>query len=81
MKISERMLLEWQQESINTRKMEERVPTEKLSWRPHEKSMTIGRLATHIAELPVWFSRVLEAACKSPIIARNLERRFLFLFT
>lgn len=55
------MLLEWQQESANTRKMQERVPTEKLSWRPHEKSMTLGRLATHIAELPVWFSRVMEA--------------------
>ena len=61
MKISQLMLLEWQQESANTRKIEERVPTEKLSWRPHEKSMTIGRLATHIAELPVWFSRIIEA--------------------
>ncbi|MDQ2753294.1 MAG: DinB family protein [Bacteroidota bacterium] len=46
---------------MNTRKMIERIPGDKLEWQPHEKSMTIGRLATHIAELPVWFSRVISA--------------------
>ncbi len=61
MRIAELLLLELQQESANTRKMIERVPTDKLEWQPHEKSMTIGRLATHIAELPVWFGRILSA--------------------
>ncbi|MBW3545531.1 MAG: DinB family protein, partial [Bacteroidetes bacterium] len=43
---------ELEQEAITTRKMLERVPTDKFDWQPHPKSMTIKRLATHIAELP-----------------------------
>ena len=35
------------------------MPTDKLAWRPHDKSMTIGRLATHIAEIPIWIDRAL----------------------
>lgn len=62
MQISQLILAEWQQESANTRKMLERIPAEKFGWRPHDKSMTLGRLTTHIAELPVWFTRVIEAS-------------------
>ena len=36
----------------NTRKMLERVPEDKLNYEPHEKSMTLGRLAGHVAEVP-----------------------------
>ncbi|MBI4558657.1 MAG: DinB family protein [Candidatus Hydrogenedentes bacterium] len=35
-----------------TRKMLDRVPEDKLGWKPHEKSMSLGRLAGHIAEIP-----------------------------
>ncbi len=62
MRIAELLLLELRQESANTRKMIERVPTDKLEWRPHEKSMSIGRLATHIAEIPIWFGRIISAS-------------------
>ncbi len=41
-------------EMANTRQTLERVPDDKLAWRPHEKSMTLGRLAGHLAELPWW---------------------------
>ena len=41
----------------NTRKVLERVPEDKLSWRPHPKSMTLGELAFHIAGLG-WFFEV-----------------------
>ncbi|MDQ2863925.1 MAG: DinB family protein, partial [Bacteroidota bacterium] len=61
MSINSALLAELKNESINTRKMLERVPTENLSWRPHEKSMTVGRIATHIAELPIWFTRIIGA--------------------
>src|SRR5712691_5387466 len=37
-----------------TRRVLERVPDGKSSWRPHSKSMTLGRLATLVAELPAW---------------------------
>ncbi len=48
------LLKELEQEAQTTRKMLERVPTEYFDWQPHKKSMTIQRLATHIAELPGW---------------------------
>ena len=50
----EAFALELEAESIATRKMLQRVPTDKLNWQPHQKSMTVKRLATHIAELPTW---------------------------
>jgi uncharacterized damage-inducible protein DinB len=52
MKLNEPMIAELQHEAATTRKMLERVPQESLSWQPHEKSMTLGRLASHIAMLP-----------------------------
>ena len=61
MPINTALLGELKHESLNTGKIIERIPTEKLDWRPHEKSMTIGRLATHIADLPIWFGRILNA--------------------
>ena len=46
-------------ESQTTRKMLERIPDDKYDWKPHEKSMSIRSLATHIAELPSWISMTL----------------------
>jgi uncharacterized damage-inducible protein DinB len=48
------LLKELDQEARTTRKMLERVPTEYFDWQPHKKSMSIQRLAIHIAELPSW---------------------------
>jgi uncharacterized damage-inducible protein DinB len=59
MKTAERLITEIQQESAKNRTMLERIPESKLSWKPHEKSMTIGRLGMHIAELPHWITRCL----------------------
>jgi uncharacterized damage-inducible protein DinB len=47
---------EMEQEAKTTRKMLERIPPDKLGWKPHEKSMTMQNLAVHIAELPTWVS-------------------------
>ncbi len=44
-----------------TRKLLACIPDDKLGWQPHEKSMSLGRLATHIAELPQWVVRALTA--------------------
>lgn len=43
-----------EQELASTRRVLERIPDEHLSWRPHEKSMTLGGLGTHIANLVRW---------------------------
>ncbi|GAB3891703.1 hypothetical protein GCM10028803_03790 [Larkinella knui] len=50
----EMLLKEMNQEANTTRKMLGRIPDDKYDWQPHEKSMTIRSLATHIAELPSW---------------------------
>lgn len=55
----EMYLKELEQESLTTRKMLSRVPTEKLDWQPHPKSMTLRSLATHVAELPTWITLVM----------------------
>ncbi len=53
------LLKEMDNEAKTTRKMLARVPNDKYDWKPHEKSMTIRKLATHIAELPSWVSMAL----------------------
>ena len=52
--ISQSMLPEFDHEMANTRKMLERVPEDRTAWTPHGKSMTMGRLAFHIAHVPAW---------------------------
>ncbi|HTM05305.1 MAG TPA: DinB family protein [Vicinamibacterales bacterium] len=48
------LLPEFDHEISTTRKLLERVPDDKLSWTPHPKSMSLARLATHLATLPWW---------------------------
>lgn len=53
------LLKEMEQEAKTTRKMLALVPNDKYDWKPHERSMTIQQLATHIAELPAWVTMAL----------------------
>jgi uncharacterized damage-inducible protein DinB len=50
---------EMETEALTTRKMLERVPEAQFGWQPHPRSMTLQRLATHVAELPAWVEMVL----------------------
>jgi uncharacterized damage-inducible protein DinB len=59
--IKDAILAEFDQEMARTRKCLERVPDDKLAWKPHAKSRTLGQLAAHVAALPGNASRVLEA--------------------
>lgn len=52
-------LKELQQEANTTRKILALIPDDKYQWKPHEKSMTIEQLSTHIAELPTWVPMTL----------------------
>ena len=52
----EQLMNEMEQEAQTTRKMLAKVPVEKGNWKPHEKSMGLMQLATHVAELPGWVS-------------------------
>ena len=58
--IATSLIAEMEQEAVTTRKTLERIPTEKFDWKPHEKSMTFVRLASHIAEMYGWTNHTLE---------------------
>jgi len=55
-------LKEIDEEAAITRKMLQRVPVDEFNWQPHPKSMTLKRLATHVAELPGWVSMTLNTS-------------------
>jgi uncharacterized damage-inducible protein DinB len=60
--IAEQFLSEFEAETQTTRKFLQRLPEDKLSWQPHEKSMTAGQLALHIATSP---GSVVQMAAKN----------------
>jgi uncharacterized damage-inducible protein DinB len=59
MSLIEFFLKQLNEESVTTRKMLSRVPDDQYDYKPHEKSMVMRNLATHIAELPTWISMAL----------------------
>ena len=54
MPIIDALTPEFEHEMANTRRVLERVPDDRLEWRPHPKSWTMGALATHVATIPSW---------------------------
>ncbi|MCX7877580.1 MAG: DinB family protein [Ignavibacteria bacterium] len=80
MSISQFLINELKSESESTQALLERVPLEKSGWKPHEKSMTLGRLASHIAEIPAWIPVTIEMdeldfakADRKPFIAGSAD--------
>jgi len=61
MTISEAFLPEFDHEIENTRRVLERVPDDKLGWRPHPKSGTFAWLGGHVANLPIWAKMTMES--------------------
>ncbi len=57
--MTDALVAELEQEAQTTRRMLERVPGDKLEWKPHPKSMTLGELALHVATTPGDFARLL----------------------
>jgi uncharacterized damage-inducible protein DinB len=57
--LSQLFLIDFDAEMATTRRVLERVPDGKPDWRPHPRSMPLGRLATHVAELPIWVTNAL----------------------
>ena len=52
MPIADTLIMELEREAQTTRRVLERVPDDKLTWKPHAKSMSLGRLAQHVATIP-----------------------------
>jgi uncharacterized damage-inducible protein DinB len=67
MKLSESILMELDQEAQTTKRVLERIPEDKLSWRPHPKSFSLGQLALHIASVPGGVTRiVMQESAETP---------------
>jgi uncharacterized damage-inducible protein DinB len=60
MPMNQMLLPEFDHEMALTRKTLERVPEDKFGWKPHEKSMSLGKLASHVAEVPSWLPYTLD---------------------
>jgi uncharacterized damage-inducible protein DinB len=54
----EPVLNEFREEVPTTRRVLERVPADKLAWKPHPKSMSLGQLALHVATIPTLVERI-----------------------
>lgn len=86
MNFTQLFLSELKNEAQNTRKMLSAVPAESFSWKPHEKSMSLGRLSSHIGEMTSWVRMVLTAdelnfatmPYKAPTIESNADLLALF---
>jgi uncharacterized damage-inducible protein DinB len=60
MSIGESLLPEFDQEMANTRRLLERVPSDKGQWKPHPKSFPLGHLAQLVAWMPGWIGQALQ---------------------
>jgi uncharacterized damage-inducible protein DinB len=58
--IKDVLLPEWDHEMATTRRLLQRVPPADFSWKPHDKSMSLGQLAGHLANLPKWCTLILD---------------------
>ena len=59
MALKDTLLSEFDHEMGTTRRLLERLPDAQLGWKPHEKSMSLGGLATHLSNLPNWGTTIL----------------------
>ena len=61
MQMVDSLLPEFDHEMTTTRKLLERVPDDRLDWKPHAKSYSLGQLAQHVATIPMWGSVTINA--------------------
>ncbi|MBS1529962.1 MAG: DinB family protein [Bacteroidetes bacterium] len=81
MDIIKMLLKEFDQEAQTTRKMLACIPDDRYDWQPHPKSMTVRRLATHIADIPSWVQMAIDddeldfatSAHKEPVINNTAD--------
>ena len=64
MSIVEALIQELEQEAQTTRRVLERVPNDRLGWKPHDKSMSLGQLALHVAMIP---GAIADMSRRSPV--------------
>ena len=70
MSIADELLIEFEEQAPITRRFLERLPQDKLTWKPHERSLTAGQLAHHLAVVP---AGVISGAQKSEAQPPNVQ--------
>ena len=65
------LIVEFDQETANTRKLLDRLPENQFAWKPHEKSATLGKLANHLATLPTAIPVIINGMAKKPTDAES----------
>lgn len=71
MRLVDSVLMEVEQEAQTTKRVLDRIPEDKLAWKPHPKSYSLGQLALHIASLP---GSVAEIAARDTVEAPNFSQ-------
>ena len=72
MAVADALIGELEQEAATTRRVLERVPEDKLSWKPHDKSMSLGQLAQRVAQIPTFVAGL--AAQNPGALPENFEQ-------
>jgi uncharacterized damage-inducible protein DinB len=73
MAMTDALLPEYDHETAMTRKLLERLPGDRLTWKPHPRSMTLGRLASHLGSLLHWLESAVNHAEYNLITATYKE--------
>lgn len=73
MTLADQLTFDFADEAKRTRRVLELVPASKFDWRPHEKSMTLGALAGHLAECPAWVRGFLSDTLDFAKLASDYE--------
>jgi uncharacterized damage-inducible protein DinB len=86
MAIADALVMELEMEAKTTRRVLERIPEHKLAWKPHDTSMTLGQLASHVANAQGFLATAAAAdsfdfASASPAPAANTRDEILNSFT
>src|SRR5580700_10174847 len=71
MRLADSLLMEFDQEAQTTKRVLDRIPDNKLAWRPHPKSFSLGQLALHIASAP---GNVAAIAAQDTVEAPNFAQ-------
>ena len=74
MSMIQSLLQELEQEAQTTRRVLERVPQDRLAWKPHDKSMSLGQLAMHVATLPGSVAEMVRRAAAKRPASRTASR-------
>jgi uncharacterized damage-inducible protein DinB len=73
MRIADPLIMELEQEAQTTRRVLERLPADKFSWRPHAKSMSLGQLGLHVAQTPGNVAKLAQANVDGPPTFQQAE--------